>query len=69
MPEAMESMAVKYGLLKIKNLGTDFFITMKIVNDMSDERFEVMKPLYDQMTSYESCTGMSNHALLICRKQ
>ena len=67
-PEEMNALTVKYGLSKIKNLGTDFFITMNLVNAMSDEEFEVMRPLYDQMTSYESCTGMSNHALLICRK-
>ncbi len=68
IPEEIEAEAAKHGLSKIKNLGTDFMITMKIVNDMSDERFELMKPLLDQMTSHESCTGMSNHALLVCRK-
>lgn len=68
MPEEMEFVAKKYGFSKLKNLGTDFFITMSIVESMSDERFEAMKPLLDQMTSYESCTGMSNHAVLICRK-
>ena len=67
-PEEMNTVAVKYGLSKIKNLGTDFFITMNIVDSMSDEQFELMRPLYNQMTSYESCTGMSNHALLVCRK-
>lgn len=67
-PEEMNAAAWRHGLTKLKNLGTDFFITMSVVNNMTDERFEVMKPLYDQMTSHESCTGMSNHALLICRK-
>ena len=67
-PEEMNTVAIKYGLSKIKNLGTDFFITMNIVDSMSKEEFELMRPLYDQMTSYESCTGMSNHALLVCRK-
>lgn len=68
MPEEIESVSEKYGFTKIKNLGTDFFITSSIVETMSEERFETMKPLLDQMTSYESCTGMSNHAVLICRK-
>jgi len=68
MPEEIETAAEKHGLRKIKNLGTNFMITKKIVDDMSDERFEVMRPLYDQMTSFESCTGISNHALLICQK-
>lgn len=68
-PEEMHETAQKFGLLKIKNLATDFFIAMSIVNNMTNEQFEIMKPLYDQMTSHESCTGMSNHALLICKRQ
>lgn len=68
-PEDVNSAVEKHGLIKIKNLGTDFFITMSIVNNMSDEQFEVMRPIYDQMTSHESCTGMSNHALLVCKKK
>jgi len=68
MPEEMETSAARYGFMKLKNLATNFMFTMQIVNEMTDERFELMKPLYDQMTSYESCTGMSDHALLICKK-
>ena len=68
MPEDMERLAARHGLEKIKNLGTDFMITMGLVDRMTPEAFEKMRPLYDQMTRHESCTGMSNHALLICRK-
>lgn len=68
MPESMEALAKTHGLKKLKNLGTDFFITMPIVDAMDDEAFSVMRPLYDMMATHESCTGMSNHALLICRK-
>ena len=67
-PEDMNALAKECGLTKIKNLGTDFFITMSIVNNMTDEQFELLKPLYDNMTSFESCTGMANHALLVCQK-
>lgn len=68
-PEEINAAAEGHGLLRVKNLGTDFFVTMGIVDSMTDERFELMKPLYDRMTSHESCTGMSNHALLVCRKE
>lgn len=68
MPEDIEKAAERHGLKKIKNLGTNFQFTMKTVDDMSDERFELMKPIYDRMANYESCTGMSGHALLVCRK-
>lgn len=68
MPEEMEEMSSNCGLTKIKNLGTNFMFSTQIVNDMTDEQFEVMQPLYDKMASYESCTGMAGHALLVCRK-
>lgn len=68
-PEEINDRAAKHGFRKLLNLGTDFFVMTDVVNRMDDERFETMRPLYDQMTSHESCTGMSNHALLICRKE
>jgi hypothetical protein len=68
MPEEIETITARHGLVKIKNLGTTFMFTMKIVNDMTDERFELMKSVYDQMTSYESCTGMSDHAFVGMQK-
>lgn len=69
MPERIEAQAAEYGLTKIRNLGTHFTMMMSVVNGMTDEQFALLEPLYDQMTSHESCTGMSNHALLICRKE
>lgn len=69
MPEEMEAVASECGFEKIKNLGTNFMFTLSAVDGMSDERFELMRPLYDQMVSYESCTGMADHGLLVCRKK
>ena len=69
MPEEMDTAAARHGFSKIKNLGTNFMFTMKLVNDMDDGRFELMKPVYDKMASYESCTGMSDHALMVCQKK
>ena len=63
MPEEIEAVAENHGFLKIKNLGTDFFVTASIIDAMDDERFEIMKPLLDGMASHESCTGMANHAI------
>ena len=67
-PEEMEETAKKHGLIKIRNMGTDFFITMGVVDKMNDEKFEAYMELANEMVKHESCTGMSNHALLICRK-
>lgn len=69
MPEEMEALAKEYGFRKLKNLGTDFFFTMSIVEAMDDEKFAQMEPLLDEMANYESCTGMSNHGLLVCRNE
>ncbi|HIZ55268.1 MAG TPA: class I SAM-dependent methyltransferase [Firmicutes bacterium] len=68
MPAEIEEMAAQYGLGKIKNLGTNFMFAAKFVNDMTDERFELMRPIYDKMASSESCTGLAGHALLVCTK-
>jgi len=67
-PEDMETLARQHGLIKVCNLATDSMITMKIVDEMSEERFRIMQPLLDEMMTHESCTGMGNHALLICEK-
>jgi len=68
MPEEMVESAEKHGLEKIRNMGVDFFITMSVVDKMDDEKFAAFMPLADEMVKHESCAGMSNHALLICRK-
>ena len=68
MPEEIETLAQTYGFSKIKNLGTDFFLTASVIDTMDNEKFEIMKPLLDEMASYTSCTGMSNHAVLVCQK-
>ena len=60
--------ASRHGLSKIRNMGTDSFITMDVVDKMDDEKFELYMALSDEMVKHESCTGMSNHALLICKK-
>ncbi len=67
-PEEMQEGARTQGLIKLKNLATDFYIDTAVTDAMDDEKFGLFLELYDQMTSHESCTGMSNHALLICTK-
>ncbi len=68
MPEEIERIAYKNGFKKLKNLGLDFSFIASVINDVSDEKFELFRPLYDKMTLHESCTGMSSHALLVCQK-
>lgn len=68
MPEEMEETAQGLGLQKLRNLGTDFFFAAEAIDRMDDDKFALYRPLADQMARYESCTGLSNHALLLCRK-
>jgi 2-polyprenyl-3-methyl-5-hydroxy-6-metoxy-1,4-benzoquinol methylase len=67
-PEEMENDAAAHGLKKIKNAGMDFLLAEGAVNTMSEEQFECWREISDRMSDSESCTGLSNHALLICRK-
>ncbi len=67
-PEEMRESASKQGLKKLKNLATDFYIDAAVTDAMDDDKFKLFIELYDHMTSHESCTGMSNHALLVCKK-
>jgi ubiquinone/menaquinone biosynthesis C-methylase UbiE len=68
MPEEIEAVATRHGLTKIRNIGTDFFGTAGIANKMDEEKFGLFMEITDEMVKHESCTGMSEHALLICKK-
>ena len=68
MPEEMETAAARHSLTKIRNAGTDFFSGTGIANQMDDEKFELFMEILDEMVKHESCTGMSEHAVLVCRK-
>ena len=66
-PEEIEAVVGKHDLVKISDYATDFYIFQKFVNRISDAKFETLMPLYDEIATHESCTGMGGHALLICR--
>lgn len=68
MPEEIEERAIAHGLGVIKNVGVDFIFNKKHINKMNDEQFDAWMELSDYMCNSPSCTGLSNHALLICRK-
>jgi len=68
-PEETETAAARHGLVKIRSAGLDFFNLTAIANKMDDEKFESYMELLDMAVSLESCTGMSEHALLVCKKR
>lgn len=67
-PEEMESDAVQKKLKILKNNGLDFFFALNTINQMSEEQFGYYMEIADRMSESTYCTGLSNHALLICRK-
>ncbi len=67
-PEEMENDAQKAGLSMIKNCGLDFMFASSAIDAMSEDQFDLYFELADRMSDSPSCTGLSNHALLICRK-
>jgi ubiquinone/menaquinone biosynthesis C-methylase UbiE len=69
MPEEIASRARAHRLTVLKNIGVNFALQDKLINNMSDEQFEAWMELNDFLCRFESCTGLSIHALLICRKE
>lgn len=68
-PEEMEKMAEAHGFEVVKNCGLDFMVMMGAIEQMTDEQFQCYLELADRMAESRFCTGLSNHALLICRKK
>jgi len=68
MPEEIEERAKSHGLTVLKNVGVDFVFKDKFINDMSEEQLEAWMGLSDYMCDSPRCAGLSNHALIICRK-
>jgi len=67
-PEEMEHDAKEKNLEVIKNCGLDFLFAQCAIDMMSDEKFALYMELADRIVDSPSCTGLSNHALMICKK-
>lgn len=68
MPEAIASDAERHGLRIIKNAGVNFMFNAATVNNMTDEQYEAWLEIADFMCESPSCTGLSEHSLLVCEK-
>ena len=67
-PEEMEEMAISKGLKIMENCGVDFLFNMEHINTMDDEKYKCWIEFSDYMFSSKSCTGLSIHAIMVCRK-
>ena len=67
-PEEMEYAAKQKKLEVLKNCGVNFHFAACAIDEMDEEQFEAYMELTDKMSISPYCTGLSAHALLICRK-
>jgi len=67
-PKEIEHEAKQKRLEVLKNLGVNFGFTSCAVDAMSEEQFKCYMEIADRMSNDPLCTGLSEHALLICRK-
>lgn len=68
MPEEIEQDAAANGLAIVQNAGVDFTFNANDINNMSDEKYAAWIEVLNYMFKSKSCTGVSNHAVLVCRK-
>jgi len=68
MPEEISADANAVGLEVINNVGLDVILDDQLIESLDVSQREVWFKMADLMNTTPSCVGMSNHALLICRK-
>lgn len=67
MPEEIERDAEENGLHIIQNAGVDFTFNASDINKMPNEKYQAWIEILDLMFKSKSCTGVSNHAVLVCQ--
>ena len=67
-PDEMEYDAKQKNYEILKNCGVNFHFAASAIDAMNNEQFECFMELADKMSESPSCTGLSAHALLICKK-
>jgi SAM-dependent methyltransferase len=69
MPEEMAALAEDCGLRVLRQAALDVQFNNKNAERMGEEQWALYQELCAAALEYPSCAGMSNHALLICRKE
>jgi SAM-dependent methyltransferase len=67
-PEEMQYDATLSDLAIIKNCGLDYVFAQNAINAMGERDFALYMKLADKMAESPSCAGLSDHALMICKK-
>jgi SAM-dependent methyltransferase len=61
--------AESHGLRVVKNLGVNYFFNRELINNMDEEKYESFLEFSEYLCNDESCTGLSSHSILICKKE
>lgn len=69
MPEEMDAAARRNGLRPIESAGVDFSLYHIDMRGMEEEKREAWMELFDIMHKSPSCTGFSNHAVMVCARE
>lgn len=69
MPEEIEQDAEEIGLSKIRLTGLDFLIEDDKIGEFTEEQRRIWFHYADLVAGSEYATALSNHALLLCRKE
>ena len=68
-PEEMEKLALEKGLKIIGNYGVDFLFNIGHINSMDEEKFNNWIEFSDYLFESKSCTGLSIHGIMVCKKE
>jgi ubiquinone/menaquinone biosynthesis C-methylase UbiE len=68
-PEKIRECAKSHDLEVIKNIGVNFYFNSEQINNMDDVQYECWLGFSEYLCNDESCTGLSNHSILVCRKK
>jgi len=69
MPEEVEALASQCGLQLLQNAGVNITLNAAQINHMDDAQYACWLECAEYMLQFPSCTGMANHALMICKKE
>jgi hypothetical protein len=65
----MRKKAEANGLTVLRNSGVNFSFNPNMINAMREDQFTAFMEICEEMINHESCTGLSQHCLLIGRKE
>ena len=67
-PVEIKESAISHGLEVVKNVGVNYYFNKEQINNMDNEKYESWLEFSEYLFNDETCTGLSNHSILVCKK-